>query len=187
MRTARPSARSLGVLLLACAGAAGLSAGLSSCGESKQTLARELAGKKPPELDLVGGTWFNVPGGTLSLASSLGKVVYLEFGFPTCPGCRFMAPHMQRWHEQWGEKGLVVISVENGPQTPFSSTEARVRAGTVTHPVLHDAHGRNTELFGVQGFPSAYLLDRNGKVVWEGVPFRNVPALEAKLKATLGL
>jgi hypothetical protein len=93
-------------------------------------LRARLGGRKPPELDLVGGTWFNVPGGALSLASSLGKVVYHEFGFPTCPGCRFMAPHMQRWHEQWGEKGLVVISVENGPQTPLSSTEERVRAGT---------------------------------------------------------
>ena len=183
MPSSHPILRRLAVLLLACVAAAGL----SSCGESKDSLARELGGRKPPELDLVGGTWFNVPGGALSLASSLGKVVYLEFGFPTCPGCRFMAPHMQRWHEQWGEKGLVVISVENGPQTPLSSTEERVRAGTITHPVLHDAHGRNTVLFGIQGFPSAYLLDRNGKVVWEGVPFRNVTALEAKLKATLGL
>ena len=98
-----------------------------------------------------------------------------------------MAPHMQTWHEQWAEKGLVVISVENGPQSPLAALEARVRAGTLTHPVLHDRDGRNTVLFAVQGFPSAYLIDRNGKVVWEGVPFRDVAALEAKVKATLGL
>lgn len=183
MRIVPPSLRLLGVLGLAAVAAFALPA----CGQSKDSLARELAGKKPPELDLTGGTWFNAPGDTLSLAASLGKVVYLEFGFPTCPGCRFMAPYMQRWHEQWGEKGLVVISVENGPQTPITSVEARVRAGTVTHPLLHDRDGRNTILFGIEGFPSAYLLDRNGKVVWEGVPFRDVEGLEAKIRATLGL
>jgi len=184
MRSRVPSARSLALLLLACVATSGLPA----CGESKPTsLARELLGKNPPELDLTGGTWLNVPGETLSLAASLGKVVYLEFGFATCPGCHFMAEHMQSWHEQWGEKGLVVISVEHGPQSPLQALEARVRSGAPTHPVLHDRDGRNTVLFAVQGFPSAYLLGRNGKVVWEGVPIRDVAALEAKIKATLGL
>ncbi len=183
MRNVLPLARSVGLLLLACAA----TTGLASCGESKDSIAHEFGGKRPPELDVTGGTWFNVPPTGLSLGGSLGKVVYLEFGFPTCPGCHFMAPHMQRWWEQWSEKGLVVISVENGPQSPISKLEERVRTGEVTHPVLHDADGRNTVLFGIEGFPSAYLLDRNGKVVWEGVPFRDVPALEAKIKATLGL
>ncbi len=181
MRIVAPFARPLAFAVVALA----VLCGLPSCGERKATLARELEGKRPPELDLEGGTWFNAPGGTLSLAACLGKVVYLEFGFPTCPGCRLMAPYMEKWHQRWGEKGLVVISVENGPQTRFASTEERVRDRTVTHPVLFDAAGRNTDLFGIEGFPSAYLLDRNGKVVWEGVPIRDVEAVEAKIAAAL--
>ena len=62
-----------------------------------------------------------------------------------------------------------------------------MREERITYPVLHDGDATNTSNYGVHAFPSAYVLNKNGRVVWEGVPMG--PALEraeAAMKKALG-
>lgn len=63
-----------------------------------------------------------------------------------------------------------MISVENGLATDLATLERHVRTSGIAYPVLHDADAVNTRAYGVQAFPSAFVLNRNGRVVWEGVP-----------------
>ena len=43
----------------------------------------------------------------------------------------------------------------------------------IKFPVLHDAGGRICREYGVSMYPTAYLIDREGQVVWEGNPNGN--------------
>ncbi len=74
-----------------------------------------------------------------------------------------------------------MISVENGQATDLASLEAYVRSERLEYPILHDAGAVNTSAYGVRAFPSAFVLNKNGRVVWEGVPMG--PALAQALAA----
>ncbi|MCC7138648.1 MAG: TlpA family protein disulfide reductase [Planctomycetes bacterium] len=98
-----------------------------------------------------------------------------------------MAPHLDRWEKTYGERGLRVIEVENGRATrDLPTLEQALAARGVAYPVLYDADAAVTERFGVPVFPTAFLVDRNGKVVWHGVPLRDVTAVERRIEQALG-
>jgi hypothetical protein len=97
-----------------------------------------------------------------------------------------MAPHLVRWHEQMADKGLVVISVENGMITPLETLERSVESGRVPHPVLHDGAAANVARFEVRAYPVAYVVGRTGKVIWEGTPIRNVAEVERVIRSAVG-
>ena len=78
-------------------------------------------------------------------------------------------------------RGFTVLAVENGLATDLPTLTAHVRASGLAYPVLHDGAGANTERYGVRAFPSAFVLNKNGRVVWEGVPLGG--GLEAAKRA----
>ena len=77
-----------------------------------------------------------------------------------------------------------MLHVENGLATPLETFEAHIRDSKVAYPAIHDGAGANTSRYGVRAFPSAFVLNKNGKVVWEGVPLG--PGLAAAKKAIEG-
>lgn len=80
-----------------------------------------------------------------------------------------------------------MLAVENGLATDLPTLEAHVRAAELPYPVLHDGAGANTERYGVRAFPSAFVLNRNGRVVWEGVPLgAGLEAARKAIEAALG-
>ncbi len=96
-----------------------------------------------------------------------------------------MAPHLDRWDSQFRDKGLRVIEVEYGPATPLAQLEPYLQRKGVAYPVLHDADGSIAQRFGVGAFPTAFLVNRVGKVVWHGFPSRDVAGIEARIQAEL--
>lgn len=86
----------------------------------------------------------------------------------------------------YGSRGFTVISVENGLATDLASVEEHVRTARLAYPVLYDTSATNTQTYGVRAFPSAFVLDKNGKVVWEGVPLgSDLAEAEAAIEAAL--
>lgn len=80
-----------------------------------------------------------------------------------------------------------MISVENGQATNLASLEEHVRSDHVEYPVLHDADAVNTSTYGVRAFPSAFVLNKNGRVVWEGVPMGpGIERAQAAIEKALG-
>jgi hypothetical protein len=97
-----------------------------------------------------------------------------------------MAPHLVRWHEEMGDKGLVVISLEDGRVTPVDAWRQRVESKAVPHPVLHDGAGANVARFEVRAYPVAYVIGRNGKVIWQGTPIRGLAEVERTIRSAVG-
>ena len=84
-----------------------------------------------------------------------------------------MTPHLVKWHEQFADQGLVVIEIDNGKMDRLEDLREHIAQAGVEFPVLHDGGGRICSDFGVRMYPTAYLIGRDGQVVWEGNPNGN--------------
>ena len=70
---------------------------------------------------------------------------------------------LRQVHDQWREKGLVVLSINMGESA--SRVRGYVRRYALSFPVLLDP---NTELFvklGVRMLPTSLLVDKDGTIV----------------------
>ena len=99
-----------------------------------------------------------------------------------------MSPHLVKWHEKYSSEGLTVIEIIDGSIDPLDRVRQHVRSSRVPFAVLHDADSISTTLYGVQSFPTSYLINRAGDVVWEGQGFsaRDLPVIEREIQKALG-
>ena len=98
-----------------------------------------------------------------------------------------MQPHLVKWHKQYSLQGLTVVEVDCGAIDPLPNVEAYVQRDRIPFPVLHDTDGAMCNLYGVRGFPTQYLIGRDGRVFWEGHGYSdsNLPAIEKQIQKAL--
>ncbi len=148
-----------------------------------------LAGKAAPALE---GTWHNAAK-PLTWNDLNGKVVLLDFLSENCVGCVKNLPKVNALHEQFRDKGLVVIAVlakreEKGPST----VPAFVKKHEIAFPVLVDPAepgkpGKTFERYGIWIMPNYILVDKTGKVVARGgVQFQQDVPTADEIKKLLG-
>ncbi len=83
-----------------------------------------------------------------------------------------MSPHLVKWHQQYSEQGLVVIDVFNGPADRqfglgIEAIREHIKHERIQFPVLYDADATTCNAYAVQGYPSRYLIGRDGRVLWQ--------------------
>jgi thiol-disulfide isomerase/thioredoxin len=109
-------------------------------------------------------------GGSISLSSYRGKVVFLEFMEPWCPHCQHMAPILQDLYTKY-QNNVVFISVAgpwNGPDgNPASANDAAKFISTygTAWTYVYDSSGTvmNT-LYGVNSTPTFFIISKSGVV-----------------------
>jgi thiol-disulfide isomerase/thioredoxin len=110
--------------------------------------------------------WLNSP--PLTTESLRGKVVLVQFWTYSCINCLRTLPYVTRWHEQYKDKGLVVIGVHT-PEFAFERERANVETAIkrlgITYPVALDNQYRTWRAFGNQYWPAEYLIDKSGAIV----------------------
>jgi hypothetical protein len=139
----------------------------------------DFMGKEVPDVSS-DGVWA-VRGVSDSLAGMKGQVVFLMFAFQTCPSCGLMTPYLKQWHEMFGQQGLQVVYVNNGLMANFDAVHKAIVDQHLLFAYFHDAKGTTLASFGVRSFPTAYLINRAGKVVWEGPPIANEAPIQEKI------
>jgi thiol-disulfide isomerase/thioredoxin len=147
--------------------------------------ANSYLGKTPPELVSRKDQWLNAPE-AITLEKLRGKVVWLEFGFLKCAPCKKMKPNLSRWHQDFTEKGLVVIDIDDGSYDDFAEVKKEVEAKGEKFATLWDKEAKNCLAYGIQGYPQAWLIGVDGKVVWEGIPNAKIPEIEKAMAAEFG-
>ena len=96
-----------------------------------------------------------------------------------------MQPHLVRWDRAYRERGLEIVYVADGRRVTPERVLDVMKADGASFRVVHDATGGTAQAYGVTAFPTAYVLDRSGVVVWEGIPHFNLPATERAITSAL--
>jgi cytochrome c biogenesis protein CcmG, thiol:disulfide interchange protein DsbE len=132
-------------------------AALSAVSFAKQS-PTALRGKKMPAFEMT-----TFAGKKLSSASLKGKAVILDFWATWCGPCKAASPSMQKLHEKYASKGLVVIGVnmgetDNGKQAALYPKQHKY---TYTFTKNND---KLADKIGVTGIPLFIFIDRKGNV-----------------------
>ncbi|MBI5368635.1 MAG: TlpA family protein disulfide reductase [Planctomycetes bacterium] len=96
-----------------------------------------------------------------------------------------MAPHLVRWHEQFASKGLTILDIDNGDNDTFEALKEHVAEKKLPFAVAHDAGAKTCSAYGIRGYPSAFLVGVDGKVIWQGFPLPEVKEIEKLIAAEI--
>jgi len=107
----------------------------------------------------------SVDGKEYSISEFRGKKVILNFFATWCPPCRAEIPDFERFHQN--NKDIVLIGVNI--QEDKKAVEEFLKSMGVSYIVLLDKEGKIATNFGIEGIPTTFLLDENGKIVAKNV------------------
>ncbi len=97
----------------------------------------------------------------LKLSEFKGKVVLLNFWATWCKPCEEEMPSMERLHQRFKDKGLVVLAIsEDADGAAVVSPYLKKRK--LTFPVGLDPKMSVAGLYGVWAIPSTFIIDKRG-------------------------
>jgi len=97
-----------------------------------------------------------------TLAQFRGQVVVVDFWASWCVPCREAMPFYDQLQKELGAD-LVVLGINVDEEPGAMATALKERP--VDFKVLVDMAGEVVSAFGVEGMPSSFLIDRQGRVV----------------------
>ena len=107
------------------------------------------------------------------LSDYQGKVVFLNFWATWCPPCRMEMPDIQSIYEERGynEEDVVILGVAgpnlgSGRAKEGSIEEIKefLKENSYDYPILFDETGELFMTYGIQSFPSTFIIDRDGNI-----------------------
>jgi thiol-disulfide isomerase/thioredoxin len=121
-------------------------------------------GQEPPEL--TASEWLNIDG-PQTLAGLRGQVVLVEFWATWCGPCRDGIPHMNELQAHYGEQGLRILSFTDESRAKVETFQLGAKS-PIEYPI--GVGSRLSQKYGVTSIPRAFIVDRDGKLRWEGHP-----------------
>ncbi|MGQ0683070.1 thioredoxin family protein [Bradyrhizobium sp.] len=131
--------------------------------------------------------WFNSP--PLDIASLRGKVVLVDFWTYGCVNCVNTLPHVTALYRKYKDRGLVVVGVHT-PEFPFERSAGNVKAALtrhgITYPVAQDNDSKTWNAYRNQYWPAQYIVDQNGKIVFQHAGEGQYEEIERTVARLLG-
>jgi thiol-disulfide isomerase/thioredoxin len=125
-----------------------------------------------PLPELVAAQWIDQSPVTLSKLR--GQVVLLDFWAPWCGPCRYTFPRLQRWHESYKDKGLVILGLTNyfgnidgrraTPTEELAYLRTFKKQQRLPYGFVVADSSVNDRNYGVFSIPMSFLIDRRGNV-----------------------
>jgi thiol-disulfide isomerase/thioredoxin len=151
MKAAASAAVLFGILSLSCNAPQGGTAG--GGGDAKEL-------KAAPDLILT-----RVDGsGTLALAEQKGKVVLVDLWATWCAPCIKELPHLQALSERFGPEDFLMLGVVLESGEP-EEVQAFIAEKQIRYPQVLGEEGTKESFGPFLGYPTKYLIDREGRVV----------------------
>jgi len=124
-------------------------------------------------------------GKKLKFSSLKGKVVLVDFWATWCPPCRKGIPDLVELKKKYGKKGFEIVGISlDGPQTkrevvPF------IKEYGINYPVVYGNEAVTISYGGVQSIPTAFIIDKEGKIVASHVGLKPKEVYEEYIKKLL--
>lgn len=142
--------------------------------------------KAPAAPEISNGLWINSE--PLTLKGLQGRVVLIEFWTFACYNCRNTLPYLKKWDTQYRDQGLTIVGVHT-PELDFERDIDQLRrevAGLgIKYPVVTDQNYSTWKAYGVEAWPTLFLLDKHGRVRWTHVGEGYYDETEAVIKKLL--
>ena len=142
--------------------------------------------KAPTAPELKSGLWINSE--PLTLKNLQGRVVLIEFWTFACYNCQNTLPTIKKWDTQYRDKGLTIIGVHT-PELDYESNIDNLRREVVKlglkYPIVTDNDYSTWKAYGVEAWPTLFLLDKQGRVRWTHVGEGAYNETEAAIKKLL--
>ena len=126
--------------------------------------------KAPAAPEISNGLWINSE--PLTLKGLHGRVVLIEFWTFACYNCRNTLPSLKKWDAQYRDKGLTIIGVHT-PELDFERDIDQLRRETaglgIKYAVVTDQDYSTWKAYGVEAWPTVFVLDKHGRVRWTHV------------------
>lgn len=106
----------------------------------------------------------DLQGKTVSNNDLQGKVTFLNFWFPSCPGCVSEMPKVIKMAKDYQGKDFQVFGIAQ-PIDPIESVRQYVQEYGLPFRVMYDHGGLAGKAFGTQVYPTSVLIDKNGEVL----------------------
>ena len=121
----------------------------------------------------------------VTLASTRGNVVYVDFWASWCGPCRQSMPLLDGFQKRFGARGFRVIGVNKDVST--ADAQRFLRSVPVGFTLVQDSGDAFARAFDVKAMPSGYLADRHGVVryVHRGFNGESEASLEREIAALL--
>jgi thiol-disulfide isomerase/thioredoxin len=123
-------------------------------------------------------------GQAVQLSDFKGKVVVLDFWATWCPPCRAEIPDFVALQKQYGDKGLVIVGVSLDQGGPDLVTKF-MQAHGMDYPVVMGNEQISDEYGGIQGIPTTFVIDRQGKIVSSHIGETDKSVFEDEIKKLL--
>lgn len=135
---------------------------------SSQSVTEET--KAPAAPEIADGMWINSE--PLTVKSLNGRVVLIEFWTFACYNCRNTLPYLKNWDAQYRDKGLTIIGVhtpELDRERDTNQLRREVAELGIKYPVVTDQDYATWKAYGVEAWPTVFVLDKQGRVRWTHV------------------
>jgi thiol-disulfide isomerase/thioredoxin len=125
--------------------------------------------KKAPDFSKITGYINTDP---VKLGDLNGKVVLVHFWTYTCINCMHTIPYLNKWYENYADKGLVIIGIHT-PEFEFEKNTDNVKQAVkdyqIEYPVLQDNNYATWKAYQNKYWPRDYLIDTQGFIRYDHI------------------
>lgn len=139
-------------------------------------------GDKAPDFRLK-----TIDGKTVSLSTlrTGKKAILLDFWATNCPPCVEEIPHLQKYYEQFGKQGLVIVGISGYRGDSIADVKSFVKQKKLTYPIPYDADKKVATQYALRYLPTMYLIDKNGVIRNVHIGYTEPEVLKSEIRALL--